>query len=330
MKFQQTQKLNRQDLLFCLASLPESSTIVAGSSDATLHAFDLDSEKPEGVAFEGDGHTSYVTGLAQVGGQLVSGSYDKQLVWWDVKTRKAIRSQKAHDKWIRGVVASPDGKTIASVADDMVCRLWDAQSGALKAELLGHEALTPSYYPSMLFACAFHPDGHLLATADKVGRIVIWSLDGLKPVKELEAPIMYTWDPDRRRHSIGGIRSLAFSPDGSTLVAGGMGQVGNIDHLQGKARIRAFDWERGETLAEIETDQVKGLVERIIYTQDGSWLTACGGDHKGFLLVVDPKTWKLEVEEQTAFHVHDYALGEADKQLCAVGHNGVSISQREA
>ncbi len=326
--FKESKKLNRKDILFCLAEDPAHAGIVVGSSDAHIYALDPAAEKPESVVFTGEGHTSYVTSIARSGSQLITGSYDRRLIWWDGERRQSRHQARAHEKWIRDVVVSPDGKTLASVADDMVCRLWDADSGALKGELRGHAELTPTHYRSMLFTCAFHPSGELLATADKVGQISIWNLATGKEVKRLEAPTMYTWDPVKRRHSIGGVRSLAFSPDGQVLIAGGMGQVGNFDHLQGMARMRAFDWAKAETLAEMETDKVKGLVERITFARDGTWLAACGGDHKGFLLLVNAKTWKLEVEEQTPFHVHDFALSEAETQLVAVGHNGISASDR--
>ena len=51
--------------------------------------------------------------------------------------QRGPHDRDAHDKWIRKV-ASPvaDGKlVVASVADDMVCRLWDAETGKLLHEL---------------------------------------------------------------------------------------------------------------------------------------------------------------------------------------------------
>lgn len=324
LKITEGQKVSRQDIAFCLASSPNSNELFFGSSDSKVYHIDLGAEKAEGVAFEGEGHSSYVTGLARPNPQLlVTSSYDKHLAWWDVETRKLIRRAPAHEKWLRDVVASPDGKTVASVADDMVCRLWDAELGELRAELRGHEAITPNDYPSMLFACAWNADGSRLATADKVGHIVIWDPASGQQLQTLEATTMYTWDPKQRRHSIGGVRSLRFSPDGTQLVAGGMGQVGNIDHLGGKARFRAFDLATGETLAEIESNKVKGLVERLEFHPNGDWLIGLGGDHKGFAIGIDPATWKIVAEEQTPYHVHDFALNESADTICAAGHNAI-------
>jgi WD40 repeat protein len=135
---------------------------------------------------------------------------------------------------------------------------------------------------------------------------------------------MYTWDPKQRRHSIGGVRSLAFSPDGRTLVAGGIGQIGNIDHLGASARLRFFDWEKGETLAEYESSEFKGLVERLAFHPAGGWLVACGGDNGGFALVIDPATRKSLHETKLPFHVHDFLIDEAGA-LVAAGHNGLAI-----
>ena len=78
-----------------------------------------------------DGHSSYVTGLTLAGSVLVSCSYDRQLIWWDVADRRVIRKVAAHDRWIRRVVAMPDGKRIVSVSDDMLAKVWDIETGEL-------------------------------------------------------------------------------------------------------------------------------------------------------------------------------------------------------
>ena len=155
----------------------------------------------------------------------------------------------------------------------MVCKLWDARSGELIKELKGHEKNTPNNYPSMLFCAKFSPDGSKLATADKPGNILIWDVKKGEQIGVCRSPGMYTWDPKARRHSIGGIRSLVFSPDGKTLTAGGIAKIGNIDHLGSKARLEVFDWEKGESLHVIEAG-LKGLVEHmraVAFGAPGKW-----------------------------------------------------------
>src|SRR6516225_380350 len=237
-------EFSRSEVVFALARVPGTGRLFFGGSDFKVYDLDPAAAKPQ--AQELGRHASYVTGVALAGKYLVSGGYDGRLIWWDAAARAQARAVEAHAKWIRGVVATPDGRAVASVADDMVCRLWDAATGKLLRELRGHREKTPHHYPSMLYACAVSPDGRYLATGDKVGHVVVWELASGKQAAVLEASVMYTWDPVQRRHSIGGIRSLAFSPDGKLLAVGGMGKVGNIDHLEGKARVEIFDWKKGE------------------------------------------------------------------------------------
>src|SRR5206468_112674 len=104
------------------------------------------------------------------------------------------RTVDAHVKWIRKVVASPDGSRVASVADDMVAKVWDAGAGKLIHELKGHKPQTPNDFPSMLYACSFSADGKRLATGDKVGHAIVWDVESGKQIAAVDAPVMYTWD----------------------------------------------------------------------------------------------------------------------------------------
>ena len=252
-------EISRKEIVLALAHVPGGRKVVFGGSDFAIYIVDLGAEKPEPLRL--GGHDSYVTGLALAKNAVISGSYDGKLAWWDHESGKQIRVVDAHARWIRGVATSAEGSLVASVADDMICRVWDAETGEKRHELQGHRPMTPTHFPSMLYACAFSPDGKFLATGDKVGHVVVWDVASGRTVATLEVPTMYTWDPSARRHSIGGIRSLAFSPDGTLLAVGGMGQVGNIDGLEGLARVEVFGWQTGERTHEFPGETFKGLVE---------------------------------------------------------------------
>jgi WD40 repeat protein len=315
-------------IAFALARVPGGNRLLFGSSDFKVYELDLAQSKPTPKAL-GE-HQSYVTGLVLAGKTAVSGSYDGRLIWWDIEARKQIRTVEAHTKWIRKVAVSPDGKRIASVADDMVCRLWDAASGKLVHELRGHQADTPHHFPSMLFVCTFSPDGRFVASADKVGHIVVWETASGKPAKTLEAPGMYTWDPVQRKHSIGGLRSLAFSPDGKYLAAGGIGKIGNIDHLDGKSRLEVFDWQKGDHIVEYADDKFKGLIEHLAFHPKGDWLLGGGGANDGFFLFFDVKTKKAVRHEKAAMHVHAFVLDDKAETIYAAGHGKIQELQIKA
>lgn len=323
-----TKDFSSKGVLFSIARVPQSSRAFLGSSDFKVYDIDLAAAKPEPK--ELGAHDSYVTSVALAGNVLVSGGYDGQLIWWDAEQRTKIRAVNAHQKWIRRVTAAPDGKTFASVADDMVCRLWDVESGKMLREMRGHKEKTPHHFPSMLYAVAFSPDGKQVATADKVGHMVVWDVATGKELATMEAPVMYTWDPVQRRHSIGGPRSLAFSPDGKLLAIGGMGKVGNIDHLEGKARVEVFDWQKSERTHEFPGDKFNGLVNQLAFHPQGDWLLAAGGAGDGFLMFFSLADKKALRQEKAGIHIHSFALNEDADTITAVGHGKVLIYEIKA
>jgi len=312
----------RPSPVFTVARVPNTNRCYFGSADFQVSEADLKAEKFEPTPLYS--HGSYVTSLVLAGTRLVSGGYDGKLIWWETASRQQIRTVDAHSRWIRKVVASPDGRTIASVADDMIARIWDTETGKLVHELKGHAAKTPHHFSSMLYVAAYSPDGHFLATGDKIGQIIIWDTRTGQEVSRLEAPVMYTWDKVQRLHSIGGIRSLAFSPDGRLLAVGGMGKVGNIDHLDGKARIEVFDWQAKSRLIEYESDAYKGLVNQLAFAPDGSWLAAAGGGTLGFFIFLDVAKKKLLKEDKAPMHVHGYTMTADGREFVMVGYQKIA------
>ena len=315
-------------IVFGIARVPNSTRAFIGCSDFKVYEADLAAAKFEPKELYG--HESYVTTVALSGNILVSGGYDGKLIWWDTEAKKQIRSINAHSKWIRKVVTSKDGKFFASVADDMVCRVWEVASGKKVQELRGHQELTPTHFQSMLYNITFSPDGKQIATADKVGHIVVWDASTDGQLATMEAPVMYTWDPSQRRHSIGGIRSIAFSPDGKLLAVGGTGKIGNIDHLEAKSRIEIFDWKEKKQVVELVGDKCQGIVNHLEFTPDGAWLIGASGAGEGGLLFIDVKNKKIVRQEKVNMHVHHFTLNEAADTIYSVGHNKLAIHEMKA
>src|SRR5947207_11801657 len=249
--------------------------VYAGGDDSVVLVYDLGAAKKEPLA-RWSKHDNYVSALAYVARPskpvIVSGSYDHRLIWWDVSNGQAIRSIEAHADWVRSLAALLDGSRVVSVGDDMLVKVWDADSGQLVRSLGGHAKLTPQGHVTALYAVAVSPDGKHLASGDRIGAVNVWETDTGRLAQTFQVPILYTYDPKQRKRSIGGTRSLAFSPDGNHLAVGGIGEVGNVDGLAGPAHVEVWDWRKPRHRFTAGVQGHKGLVNHLQFHPSTSWL----------------------------------------------------------
>jgi len=70
--------------------------------------------------------------------QIVSGSRNKTVKIWDVRSGKCTQILKGHNNCVNSVAISLDGKTVVSGSYDKTVKIWDVNSGKDIKTLKGH------------------------------------------------------------------------------------------------------------------------------------------------------------------------------------------------
>ena len=142
-----------------------------------------------GVAISPDGQT------------LASGSSDKTIKVWNLKTGDLLRTLTGHKSSVYCVAISADGQTLASGSVDGTIKVWNLKTGDLLHTLTGHE--------SPVWSVAISADGQTLASGSDDGTIKVWNLktgDLLRTLAGHEDAVL----------------SVAISADGQTLASGSL------------------------------------------------------------------------------------------------------------
>lgn len=234
MRTRMVQELRHNSPLFSCRFDPTGRFVFAGAQDNTIQRWELAGGAKVALA----GHRSWIRGLDFVAarGQLISGSYDGRVIWWqaDAASPTPIRTIEAHRGWARAVAVSPDGRLLATCGNDHLVKLWSTENGNLVRELSGHTC--------HVYNVAFHPSGEFLVSGDLRGAVKQWSVAQGSETRSFDASLLYRYD-NTFRADIGGVRSMAFSRDGSLLACSGITDVTNAFAGVGRPAIVLFNWQ---------------------------------------------------------------------------------------
>jgi WD40 repeat protein len=87
-----------------------------------------------------EGHKAGVTGLIVLPkkNHLLSAGHDGQIILWDLKNGKVIKSVKASDKGVLALSLTSDGKNLISGGEDGAILLWKLPQLKVEVKLEGH------------------------------------------------------------------------------------------------------------------------------------------------------------------------------------------------
>jgi RNA polymerase sigma factor (sigma-70 family) len=232
-----------------LAVSPDGRWLATGSADHTVQVWDVAHWRPTGTL---RGHAAAVTALAfsPDGRLVITGSADKTGRVWDRETCRELCGLAENDEIITSI-AFPSGDRdantgrwsagwIATGGDGLGMSLWDPNTGRQLGQVRGHVGLVT--------AVAMTRDRTLAATASRDATVKLWRLPGMeegvmlqghpgpvgalafdaqgKRLATVDATAVRLWDPATGRQlarydsDCGAILSVAFHPDGRTILTG--------------------------------------------------------------------------------------------------------------
>lgn len=113
----------------------QTATLLSGSWDKTARVWTI-AAMTESSSIVLEGHEAAVWAVvAMPCGQLVTGSADKNIIYWNARGER-LKTLKGHKDCVRGLLLLPNNM-LASVGNDAVIRLWD-EDGECVRELSGH------------------------------------------------------------------------------------------------------------------------------------------------------------------------------------------------
>ncbi|MEM9538894.1 MAG: WD40 repeat domain-containing serine/threonine-protein kinase [Cyanobacteria bacterium P01_E01_bin.42] len=186
---------------------PQTNLIISGSWDYRICFWNYEEELTEIEA-----HTGWIKTLAiaKSGQFLASGSADKTVKLWDIKTRELKQTLWGCEGEVRSLIFNPEGNLLIGGGADRAIRVWEVDRPQTRQILQGHSGAVN--------ALAMSPSGRILLSGSDDRTIRIWDLQQGIVQQELQG------------HT-DTIEALAMNGEGDLLVSGGGDRIGRIWHL---------------------------------------------------------------------------------------------------
>lgn len=296
-KSPQSQKLPIGTILLTYPGHPQGVESIAWSPDGTriassgynLQVWDASTGNRISTAFSGDAIVSWSPDSKRI----ATAVGDPQV--WDAATGKNILTYHGHSPLVQALAWSPDGKYIASGAQDKTVQVWDAATGENIFTYHGHF--------SQINAVAWSPDSKRIASGggngvDQDYTVQIWDAttgaNALTYRGSSTDILAIAWLPDGKRiastsdrdvqvwdattgdiiftyqghlrdpNATADVWSLAWSPDGKRIASG------SYDHT-----VRIWDAFTGNTIYTYRG--YTGGIRTVSWSPDGTRIV-CGGN----------------------------------------------------
>ena len=223
---------------------------------------------------------------------------DNTVYLWDTATGKPKGTLERIGKGsVESFVYTPDGNTIATAGgwEENVVQLWDAQTGDHKTTLTGHTKRVNSV--------AYSPDGKIIASGGEDGTVRLWEVATGKQKIVLGrtswSNFLFPWlNPP--------VNSVAYSPDGKTVAAGG--------------------WDRKLRLCDTRTTKLKatlightGPVDAVVYSPDGKTIATGGSWNDHTVRLWDAVTGETKAILTGYTHINTVAYSPDGKTIATGG-----------
>jgi Tol biopolymer transport system component len=198
------------------------------------------------------GHSNWVTAIAFApSGRLASGSWDKTVKFWDVRTGSELEGLRGRPTHVQAMAFSRDGRWLAAENSIYAVSIWDVSSGEQVRTLATDKSL-PAARSNWVYSIAFSPDGRWLASGVDDKTVRIWDASTGMKVRDLTG---------LRRAVI----YVAFSPDGRFLATGNGDETIQIWEVSTGTQTRTLTGHKKTVFA-------------VAFSPNGRWLASASGD----------------------------------------------------
>lgn len=190
------------------------------------------------------------------------------------------------DLYIRSVCFSPDGKFLATGAEDKIIRIWDLATRTIVKYLKGHE--------QDIYSLDFFPDGKRLVSGSGDRTVRIWDV--------------YNGQCSLTLSIEDGVTTVAVSPDGSLIAAGSLDRT-----------VRVWDANKGYLVERLDSSNEFGnghmdSVYSVTFTNNGKEIASGSLDRT-------IKLWSLkDLDKQPS------SVSKSNCEVTYVGHKDFVLS----